>query len=146
MCGENVMKEKKKIFKSRWGILLSIFVFVMLWSFSASADTIMFDGTLDYDKANQVLELLNDKRASLGLNRLVTNADIQEKAMQRAKELALYYSHTRPDNTKWSTILGDFSGWYGENAAMGQVTAEEVMTDWTNSSGHYANMIHSKFK
>jgi uncharacterized protein YkwD len=36
--------------------------------------------------------------------------------------------------------------WAGENIAMGQRTAEEVMNSWMNSSGHRSNILSSSFK
>ena len=129
------------------GLWLSVLLFAMFLSVSASASvsTVEFDGTLDYTMANEVLTLLNKKRQELGLNTLVTNSTVQELAMERAKEIALYYSHTRPDDTDWSTILDKSYDWYGENIALGQESAAEVMTAWTNSAGHYANMIDTEY-
>ena len=69
--------------------------------------------------------------------------------MKRAAEIQISFSHTRPDGTECFTIMSPYgydayAG--GENIAMGQNDASEVMNDWTNSSGHYANMTNSIYK
>ena len=33
----------------------------------------------------------------------------------------------------------------GENIAQGQTSAQQVMTDWMNSSGHRANILNCQF-
>ena len=60
-----------------------------------------------------------------------------EYAQIRAEELAINYSHTRPNNESKS-----LDGLYFiENIAYGQKTPEEVVNDWMNSSGHKATLL-----
>ena len=66
----------------------------------------------------------------------------------RSKEIAKFFSHTRPDNTSCFTVLNQngISYWYaGENIAMGQPTPESVVTAWMNSPGHKANILNANY-
>lgn len=101
-------------------------------------------GTENYDYANSVFEQINALRASLGLNKLTLDEKLMEIAMQRAAEIAVFYSHTRPNDASCFSfsIAGNA---YGENIASGYRSPEDVMYGWANSSGHYANMVSSKF-
>ena len=87
---------------------------------------------------------MNELRSSLGVKALTMDEELLSVAMQRASEISIYYSHTRPDDTScfsfnvpWRVI--------GENIAIGYISPGDVMNGWTNSSGHYANMINSSF-
>ena len=59
-----------------------------------------------------------------------------------AKELAVNYSHLRPDGTLWYTIA---PGVAGENIAKGQTSATGVMNDWMNSEGHRKNILTKSY-
>ena len=68
--------------------------------------------------------------------------------MVRAQELTELFSHTRPDGQDCFSVYSEFGITYynaGENIAAGSSTPEGVMNQWVNSSGHYANIINSKF-
>ena len=100
-------------------------------------------GTNDYDSAYEVLDILNGYRRQNGLPALKMDGELLETAMFRAAETAIYYSHTRPDATDFSTALSNrFSQCVNaENIAAGHSSAQEVMTSWENSPGHNANML-----
>ncbi|MCD8055981.1 MAG: InlB B-repeat-containing protein [Clostridiales bacterium] len=118
-------------------------------SITASADdeivSVTVSGTANYDYANEVVALVNEERAAEGLDPLVMDERLTEGAMQRAAELAIYYSHTRPDGTKFSAALGEHSGVTvtGENAAAGQTTPTIVVDSWMNSEGHRSNILRT---
>ncbi|WP_321973959.1 CAP domain-containing protein [Paratractidigestivibacter sp.] len=114
---------------------------------SSSDAVITLNGTMRYDFAAQQLTLLNNERSSAGKNRLVMNSTLQKVAMQRAAEAAVYFSHTRPNGTKWSTAIPSSVDWYsiGENLAMGQTTPAAVTTAWMNSAGHKQNMLSGDY-
>ena len=97
-------------------------------------------GKANYDYAYEVLNLLNELRSSIGLPTLAMNKELLDVAMQRAAEISVYYSHTRPDGTNCTTAFPVQYGALAENIAMGQISPSEVMYDWTNSPGHFSNM------
>ncbi|MBM6786394.1 Ig-like domain-containing protein [Collinsella tanakaei] len=116
------------------------------WSSAASDDYCYIKGTFDYKEASYQKVLVNKHREANGASPLVMDADLQSAAMQRAAEIALYFSHTRPNGTKWSTIT---QGAYGENIAIGGFgssdAAENVTDAWMNSDGHRANILDPSY-
>lgn len=95
-----------------------------------------------------VLELINKERKAEGLSSLTTTASLKSAAYKRAVETASVFSHTRPDGSSFSTVLGEYNITYmacGENIAYGQKTPESVMAGWMNSPGHRSNILSSKF-
>lgn len=95
-------------------------------------------------EAEKVVELLNAERAKKGLSALTMDDKLNEAAQIRAKEIADTFSHTRPDGSSCFTAFDDLGISYGyaaENIAAGRSSAEGVMGDWINSSGHYANIV-----
>ncbi len=108
--------------------------------------TISFDitGTENYTYAKSVYNQINSLRDSLGLNELTLDKTLMEIAMQRAAEIAIFYSHTRPNDTSCFSFSVPGNA-YGENIASGYTSPEAVMYGWTNSSGHYANMVNSGY-
>lgn len=104
--------------------------------------TVYVEGESNYDYANRVLQLLNQERKKAGADPLIMNEELLKVAMQRAAEIAIDFSHTRP-NGKMCFTASDLM--YGENIAAGQRTPKEVMASWTASQGHYYNMINQNY-
>ncbi len=98
-------------------------------------------GMFDYDMAYEVLDIINETRAEVGLPALYMDEVMLEYAMQRAVECAVYYGHTRPTGQSCFSIVEYESYYNAENVAAGQRTAAEVMEDFNNSPGHYKNII-----
>ena len=96
----------------------------------------------------QVVQLVNEERAKVGLNPVTIDDGVTAAANVRAKETKTSFSHTRPDGTSCFTALKEQNVNYrgaGENIAWGQKTPEAVMEAWMNSSGHRANILNEKF-
>lgn len=97
----------------------------------------------------QVAALVNQVRAENGLKALSLDlGDFHNVTYLRAREVAINYSHTRPNGRACYTIYGDYGLSYrssGENIARGQKTAKEVMEDWLNSPAHRANILRPEF-
>jgi uncharacterized protein YkwD len=58
-----------------------------------------------------------------------------------------YFSHDTPEGVTFDQRIKD-AGYPlpgGENIAKGQRTAQQVMTDWMNSSGHRANILNCDY-
>ena len=105
-------------------------------------------GVNHYTYAAEVVELVNTTRSENGAAALSRNMTLSNMAMERAAEIALYFSHTRPDGTGCDTIAeGRYTGStvYGENIAIGQGTPESVMESWMNSEGHRANILDTEY-
>lgn len=101
-------------------------------------------GTKYYSYAYDVINSVNALRRQNGLHELVIDDKLMETAMQRAVECSIYYSHTRPNDTSCLDIFPT-AAVRGENIAAGQSSSTAVMSDWTNSPGHYANMVNGNY-
>lgn len=115
-----------------------------------TSDTYNYEGTPDniVSLTNEVYEITNKYRLLVGVSPLKHDLSLEEAANVRAKEISNTFSHTRPNGTTCFTILSDLGisyGTAGENIALGYKTPEDVMEGWKNSSGHYQNIISSKF-
>lgn len=98
--------------------------------------------------ANQVLQLVNAERSKAGLSKLTMDTTLSAAAQKRAVETETSFSHTRPNGTKFSTVLAEYGISYrtsGENLAYGQRSPEEVVNGWMNSPGHRANILNGNF-
>lgn len=103
----------------------------------------------DSSLEGQVIDLVNKYRAQNGLSALSYDKGAACAASIRAKETETSFSHTRPDGSRCFTALDECGVSYsgaGENIAMGQTSAESVMTDWMNSQGHRENILNPNFK
>lgn len=98
--------------------------------------------------AEQVLEIVNARRAEAGLEPLTMNYTLVSAAKVRAAEIVQSFSHTRPNGsscfTAWDEAGVGYSG-AGENIAAGQWSAESAMNAWMNSEGHRANILNGSF-
>ncbi len=86
------------------------------------------------------------------LGGLTYDYDLEKIAMQRAMELSILYSHTRPDGTGGTELfVNGTTRSYGENIAMGFENAESVFIAWREDNepysgqGHRRNMLRSDF-
>lgn len=97
------------------------------------------------DQAREIIRQTNELRAGLGLNPLTENPLLAAAAAAKTKDmfLAQYFAHVNPSGkglAGWLTDAGYLYQIAGENLAMGFNTPAEVMTGWTNSPSHYANL------
>ena len=101
------------------------------------------------DLINEVYEITNNYRSLVGVSSLTLDSSLVEAASIRAKELSDSFSHTRPKGSSCFTVLSELGisyGTAGENIAAGYSSPQSVMEGWRFSSGHYQNIISSKFK
>lgn len=94
----------------------------------------------------------NSKKIYVDSTPLYYDANLEKIAMQRAVELAVSYSHTRPNGTNWYTVYSDFNMSYSyacENVARGFNNAPAVHYAFREDSasypgqGHRRNMLNS---
>lgn len=130
-------------------LTVTLIVLLTLLCFSASAAEtveIQITGRADYAMAESVFAKLNEHRVANGLAPLVLDSGLTGAAMQRAAETSVYFAHTRPDGSSFSTVISQVYGRSGncaENIASGQTSASSVMTSWKGSTGHNENMLRA---
>ena len=96
-------------------------------------------GSFDGGMASAVLDLTNQQRT--GLCSLAWNDSLSATAQTRVKEIAVSFSHTRPDGSEWYTAGGQMA----ENIAKGQSSSGDVMASWMASAFHAANITNAAF-
>jgi uncharacterized YkwD family protein len=99
---------------------------------------------------NEVVVLVNQERAKLGLAPLKHNVDLSNVARYKSEDMRdkNYFSHTSPTYGSPFDMMKKFGIDYmaaGENIAKGQPTAASVMSSWMNSPGHKANILSENF-
>lgn len=101
-------------------------------------------------QAAAILKLVNQERQKAGLSALKLSDQLTDIANVKAKDMAdkRYFSHDSPTYGSPFEMLQQFGVNYsyaGENIAAGQQSAEQVMNDWMNSSGHRANILNKNY-
>ena len=135
--------------------LLKVFL-VLLLSFSMTAGSLTSafaedeeeDNNLylpvhvDYDKAYDVLDRVNNERSKRGRGTLPMDQTLMDAAYVRAVETVLYFEHARPNGDTWSSVDAKVDG---ENLGMGTGSTAEIMRLWMESPGHKENIIYPEF-
>ena len=98
----------------------------------------------------EVVTLVNQERAKVGLAPLKENLQLSNVAKLKSEDMATknYFSHTSPTYGSPFDMMKKFGITYsaaGENIAMGQQTPASVMSAWMNSPGHKANILSANF-
>lgn len=98
----------------------------------------------------EVLRLVNEIRAEVGVAPLTLNTTMCQAASMRAIEMDYKseLSHTRPNASSCFSALDFYGVSYstaGENIAMGYSSPTSVVNGWRNSQGHYENMINPNY-
>lgn len=100
---------------------------------------------------NEVVRLVNEKRAENGLSKLTADWELSRVARYKSQDMKdnNYFSHTSPIYGSPFDMIKNFGISYrtaGENIAKGQSTPQAVVNAWMNSSGHRANILNASFK
>ncbi len=98
----------------------------------------------------EVIRLTNIQRSKYGVSSLAHNWELSRVARYKSQDMIdrNYFSHTSPTYGSPFTMMKNFGINYqaaGENLAMGQRTAQEVVSGWMNSAGHRKNILNSNF-
>lgn len=100
-------------------------------------------------EAQQVVDLVNQERASAGCGALAVDSRLTSAAQGHASDMAErdYFSHESPEGTTFvdRANAAGYPSPGGENIAKGQTSAAQVMDDWMNSSSHRANILNCDF-
>jgi uncharacterized protein YkwD len=100
--------------------------------------------------ASQLLDRVNDLRASVGAEPLALCGSLGRAAQAHAIDMAVrgYFSHTGADGSTVGARV-DAQGFdgrtWGENIAAGYASVDAVMDGWIASPGHYANLVRGSF-
>ncbi|WP_442853211.1 CAP domain-containing protein [Bacillus sp. EB01] len=100
--------------------------------------------------AQQVIDLTNVQRQQNGLPPLQADTQLSGVAQRKSLDMAQnnYFSHTSPTYGSPFDMMRDFGVSYrtaGENIAVGQRSAQEVVQAWMNSEGHRRNILNREF-
>lgn len=100
--------------------------------------------------AKEVFAIVNQERAKAGLPALKLDSSLSAMAQEKAVDMAKnrYFDHTSPTYGSPFEMMKKYGISYsyaGENIAMGQRTAQEVMTGWMNSQGHRKNILNANY-
>ena len=101
--------------------------------------------------AEQVLALVNDERASRGIEPVAWLEPAASAAYDHAVDMDVrdFFDHDNPDGESPGTRLAQVGlggrGW-GENIARGQHDPISVMFAWMNSPGHRANILNPSYR
>ncbi len=130
-----------------------------------SSDVFDVDVSVTYgqSEARTMLDMVNDfrtgddawywnsddstKTVCTGLSELTYDYDLERIAMQRAAEIALSFSHTRPNGESWATTYQDFGYMFraaGENIAAGYLTASDTFEGWQETDEDYVGQDHRR--
>jgi len=99
---------------------------------------------------HQVIQLVNEERAKAGLKPLRANWQLSRVARHKSWDMRdkNYFSHTSPTFGDPFAMMKAYRinySYAGENIAMGQTSAAQVMKGWMNSSGHRQNILNPNF-
>ena len=98
----------------------------------------------------QVVRLVNKRRAEYGLKPLTQNWQLSRVARFKSQDMRDkgYFSHTSPTYGSPFQMIKSFGISYrtaGENIAKGYTSPESVVNAWMNSTGHRANILNASF-
>ncbi|QDQ02166.1 SafA/ExsA family spore coat assembly protein [Lysinibacillus fusiformis] len=98
----------------------------------------------------EVVKLVNVERAKAGLPALKEDWELSRVAKYKSQDMhdKKYFSHTSPTYGSPFAMMKSYGITYksaGENIAMGQRSAAEVVKAWMNSEGHRANIMSKNF-
>lgn len=130
----------------RWALLVPLLVASAgpLLATPATAAVAMDDTA----SARQALTLVNEQRAQAGCARLRVVPPLQAPAEQQSRDQAARdrFGHDGADgSTTNSRLRGLGYSWWGENVAEFP-SASAVVSFWSNSPAHRANMLNCVFK
>ena len=149
-------------------ILISFIIPSCLTASAADTTEISLDVKYGQTEARTMLDMVNSFRTGSeawywnesnsekiyknNLSKLEYDYNLEAIAMQRAAEIAVSFSHTRPDGTSCFTAFsGSGNTYYGENIAAGYTSASSAFVAWREDNekysgqGHRRNMLNANF-
>lgn len=96
----------------------------------------------------KMFELINAERTKRGLTPFKYYSEAQSGANTRAQELMVYFSHNRPNGSKWWTITSfdkSICQAGAENIARGYGSPEDVMVAFMAANDNRTNILSTKY-
>lgn len=102
-------------------------------------------------ESKRVIELTNQIRQRQSVPALKESSLLTQAAFDKSQDMLIqqYFAHVGPDGLDLSDWIKGTGYRYlvaGENLAMGFASADEVVTAWTKSRTHYANLIDTDYE
>ena len=163
-----MMKKRKIIgFLAFFLCLCLSFCMVMPKQVNAEKEIVPVSISVQYGQteARKIFNMINEMRTSStdawywneddttkttcnALSELAYDYDLERLAMKRAAEIALSYSHTRPNGGRSFSVYSEegITNWraLGENIAAGYLSAEAVNMGWREDNENYAGQGHRR--
>ncbi|MBO4788152.1 MAG: hypothetical protein J5531_04535 [Lachnospiraceae bacterium] len=143
-----------------FAVLLAALILLPFATQGAAADTVSVTGTYMQKEARAVLDMINGFRQSkddawywskegeqiqlTGVGELSYDYGLEKIAMQRAAELAVKFSHTRPNGKSCFSLNYNGIQSYGENIAWGQENDEEAFIAFREDKADYSGQGHRR--
>ena len=152
---------------SRAKYLISLIAVLAAWALVASAPAAAADcgpvgiqvtGLNEAQMESSITCLINDERASYGLQPVTPNSDLRQAALSHSTEMINqgYFEHTSPsgltfmDRIESTGYMGGTRSWtVGENLVWGTgplSTPQALVTAWMNSPPHRENLLRPTFR
>ena len=141
-------------------MMMSVALSTTISAFAANATTVSVIGTYGQTDARKMTSAVNSFRAGKdawywnsnnktkhtcsGLKSLTYDYDLERVAMQRAAEIAVVWSHTRPNGQSCFTAYNYNSSTMGENIAAGSSTWEATLKQWREDDDNYVGQGHRR--
>ncbi|MBU1203043.1 hypothetical protein KKH39_03340 [Patescibacteria group bacterium] len=143
----NALHPRRLVFHAVSAVVIKALMVIFALSFPVQA---WLSPDILTDQANKIIDLTNDIRLNLELKPLVKSELLTQAALNKSQDMLIneYFAHVGPDNQalrNWLYSVGYNFHVAGENLAMGFSGADQVVTAWTNSETHYANLIDPEF-
>lgn len=103
----------------------------------------------DVPQVQQVVALVNEARDLAGCGPVALDDRVVKAAQAHSADMAArdYFAHTTPEGVGFAERMraAGYPSPGGENIAMGQRSADQVMRAWMNSDGHRRNILNCGF-
>jgi uncharacterized protein YkwD len=114
-----------------------------------SAEPTTTTAPADVPQVQQVLAMVNEARDLAGCKPVALDDRVVKAAQGHSTDMATrdYFSHTTPEGVDFAERMraAGYPSPGGENIAMGQRSADQVMRAWMNSDGHRRNILNCGF-
>lgn len=94
----------------------------------------------------EALQSVNRIRNKVGISSLQWSEELYDIALKRAKDMVErnYFSHYTPEGYDVGHYLGSSFG-FSENIGEGYYSCQETVEGWSNSIGHYQNLLFGTY-